>query len=97
MNAAVFISELGEADEALPALRELHGQLVEQLGDHHPDALRCEANLALVLAKVGRAGQDVDEVDVERRLKSRFGSSHPAVKAFQERDYLHRILDPHPY
>jgi Tetratricopeptide repeat len=97
MNAAVFLAELGEAEKALPALDDLLERLAERLGADHPDTLRCEANRVLVLARAGRPGPGTDESDLERRLKNRFGSRHPAVAAFAERNYVHRVLDPHPF
>ncbi|HEX8344460.1 MAG TPA: FxSxx-COOH system tetratricopeptide repeat protein, partial [Actinoplanes sp.] len=97
LNLAVCEAELKNTGQALHILREIRGHFVHVLGPEHPDTLRCEGNLVLTLAEAGLAGQEVDEVDLLRRLRSRLGIHHPAVVAFEARRYMHRVLDPHPF
>jgi hypothetical protein len=97
LNLAVCLAELTRTGEALRLLRRLRGQFVRILGPEHPDTLRCEGDLALALAAAGLSGQEIDEAEVLRRLRGRLGIRHPAVVAFEERRYLHRVLDPHPF
>ncbi len=97
LNLAVCLAELTRTEEALRLLRRLRGQFVRILGPEHPDTLRCEGDLALALAESGLSGKEIDEGEVLRRLRGRLGIRHPAVVAFEERRYLHRVLDPHPF
>jgi hypothetical protein len=59
------------------------------LGDDHPFTLRCLANLCLVRSESAES--------IGERLALRIGRDHPAVVALRNREYLYRVLDPHPY
>ncbi|MFD0522593.1 FxSxx-COOH system tetratricopeptide repeat protein [Paractinoplanes durhamensis] len=96
-NLAVCDAELKNTEASLTIMRELRGKLLDILGPDHPDTLRCEGNLALTLAEAGLGGKEVDEADTLRRLRTRLGIRHPAVVAFEERRFMHRMLDPHPF
>jgi len=61
----------------------------------HPDTVRGHANLAL--ARRLRGGPVAGEAEITERLVARLGSDHPAVEAFREHRYLHRVIDPHPF
>jgi tetratricopeptide (TPR) repeat protein len=96
MNLAIAVAEEGDFTTALAHLQDVSTGLVRTLGQQHPDTLRCEANLALVRIKSG-GDAEANPATIQRRLAAAFGSSHPAVAAFRERQYLHRTIDPHPF
>lgn len=99
MNVAVCSAGLDPTPEVLGDLRQLLDRLQQTIGPDHPDTLKCAANVALVHAALRHVPDDppVDEPEVLTRLIARLGAEHAAVVAFEERRYLHRILDPHPY
>ncbi|MDG6107965.1 tetratricopeptide repeat protein [Dactylosporangium aurantiacum] len=99
MNVAVCAAELEPGPTPLGDLRLLLERLRQRIGPDHPDTLRCAANVALLLRHrpFGDEPTDVDGVQVLTRLRARLGVAHPAVAAFEERRYLYRVLDPHPY
>jgi tetratricopeptide (TPR) repeat protein len=95
MNLAVAIAESGDPDRAAIRMLEVTAHLEEVLGPDHPDTLRGLANVAL--ARRPRGGAVNGEQDLTERLSARLGREHPAVVAFGEYRYLHRVLDPHPF
>jgi hypothetical protein len=76
-------------------MTQITAQLEQVLGPDHPDTVRGQANLAL--ARRVRRGPVIGEEEITERLKVRLGPNHPAVDAFGEHRYLHRVLDPHPF
>jgi hypothetical protein len=96
MNQAIFTAEAGAIQEGYDLLEPLAGRTARALGDDHPDAARCAANL--VLMRRFRHVAAPDELqEALRRLTAALGATHPAVEALRERRYLHRTLDPHPF
>jgi hypothetical protein len=88
-NVAIFTALSGSPEAAADQLADLAERTADALGEEHPIALRCLANLCLVRS------ESADPV--EERLARRLGTDHPAVVALRNREYLYRVLDPHPY
>ncbi|MEV7328544.1 hypothetical protein [Micromonospora sp. NPDC093244] len=68
-----------------------------QAPPRHPDALRCLANLALVLR-----GSDGDQPSATIttpvvELSEVVAADHPSVRALREGRFVARIIDPHPF
>jgi hypothetical protein len=94
MNLAVTVAESGEVASAAAAMTKVCDALDDTLGPEHPDTLRARANLALAQpANSGPAGAS----EIIERLSAGLGSGHPAVSAFRDRRYLHRLIDPEPF
>jgi predicted negative regulator of RcsB-dependent stress response len=94
MNLAVTVAESGEVASAAAAMTKVCDALDDTLGPEHPDTLRARANLALAQpASSGPAGDN----EIIERLSAGLGSGHPAVSAFRDRRYLHRLIDPEPF
>jgi len=96
MNQAIFTAEAGAVAEGHELLEPLAERTSRALGDDHPDAARCLANLVLMRRSLYGAAPD-EQQDALRRLTAALGPTHPAVEALRERRYLHRTLDPHPF
>ncbi|MFF5082058.1 FxSxx-COOH system tetratricopeptide repeat protein [Actinoplanes sp. NPDC000266] len=104
MNLAISIAEQASppegraaADqEALRLLQRASDGLNRVLGEDHPNALRCRANLLLLQERLepGRRSQQLDAT--ARRLARRLGEGHLAVAAIRESKFQRRIIDPHP-
>ena len=62
-------------------------RLRDVLPHEHPDAIRAEANIALLTSG------DLD--GVLGRLAGRIGIGHPSVTAVRNRRLLHRLPDPY--
>jgi tetratricopeptide (TPR) repeat protein len=95
MNLAIVTAETGEMQQAAVQMARITDGLEQVLGPDHPDTVRGQANLAL--ARRVRRGPVIAEEDISERLRVRLGANHPAVEAFGEHRYLHRVLDPHPF
>jgi len=95
MNLAVVTAESGDLQPAATQMAEITEQLEKVLLPDHPDTVRGHANLAL--ARRLRGGPVAGEAEITERLVARLGSDHPAVEAFREHRYLHRVIDPHPF
>ena len=104
MNEAICIAEQTDPPEGRDAadqeaLRLLHRAtegLGRVLGEDHPNALRCRANLLLLRERL-EPGQWAQQLDATaRRLARRLGEGHPAVSAIREKRFQRRIIDPHP-
>lgn len=67
------------------------------MGAEHPDTLRCQANLALVLKELGSTSRSADADLIVARLAKAIGPSHPTVVALRGGRYAHRVIDPHPF
>jgi hypothetical protein len=65
-------------DKALAVMREV-------LGDHHPDTLVCEANLAVTRHQAGRA-RDAEELRIQTlgRLGQVVGLKHPLAGSLKK-------------
>jgi hypothetical protein len=94
MNLAIMMAEAGELQQAAMQMAEITERLEQVLGADHPDTVRGQANLAL--ARRLRRGVSGEE-EITERLIAWLGPRHPAVEAFREHRYLHRVLDPHPF
>jgi tetratricopeptide (TPR) repeat protein len=95
MNHAVAMAEIGNVTDAVPLMAEIVTKLERVLGADHPDTLRGAANLALARRAPGSAVSGQERLT--QRLVARLGPEHPAVLAFRDHRYLHRVLDPHPF
>jgi hypothetical protein len=94
-NVAIFTALTGYPGRALDQLADLAERTAAGLGAEHPITLRCLANLSLVRA--GTGSLDDDEARIRDRLARRLGTNHPAVVSLRSREFLYRVLDPHPY
>jgi hypothetical protein len=97
MNHAICLAAVGDREAALAPMRDASARITRAFGPHHPHTLRCQANLALLLGRLGRADDAVDLADLLRRLAEAIGASHPAVAALRDGRLLRRIIDPHPF
>jgi hypothetical protein len=84
-------------DLARERLRGIIEPATRVLGLEHPNAMRCQANLALVERATGNPGAEASISALRERLIDRVGEQHPIVVALQKRHYLYRIIDPHQF
>jgi hypothetical protein len=66
------------------------------LGPDHPNTLRCRANLAMVLGRVGPA-PEAELGQLTELLRRRIGDDHPSMEDLRHRRFMHRVIDPHQY
>jgi hypothetical protein len=88
-NVAIFTALTGSPERGADQLADLAERTAAVVGEGHPIALRCLANLSLVRSDSAESAGE--------RLARRLGTTHPAVVALRNREYLYRVLDPHPY
>jgi hypothetical protein len=97
MNLGICRAEMNELAEAVELMQEVAELLAVILGAEHPDTVRCQANVVLGQLSLGLEHAETAHARVLKQLTERLGSDHPAVKAMQERRYLHRVVEPHPF
>ena len=68
--------------------------MVSALGERHPDALVCRANLALAQAKQAGVATNAAVTQAIDDLAERLGFEHPSVVTLHAGRLLYRITDP---
>jgi tetratricopeptide (TPR) repeat protein len=96
-NLAICLAEAHQLEAALAPAQQVVAELEQILSAGHPDALRAAANLALIRRHLGAPTASAELDAIHERLALRVGGDHPAARALGRGDFLHRVIDPHPF
>jgi tetratricopeptide (TPR) repeat protein len=96
MVEAVLLADEGELDRAARLETRVAAALSRVLDEHHPDTLRCRANLLLTRKQLGHeTGGERDRVIA--LLVERLGQDHPTLEPVLAGRRVLRALDPLPF
>lgn len=96
MVEAVLLADQGELDKAARLETRLASTMAAVLGEHHPDTLRCRANLLLTRRQLGQDTSGERE-RVIALLAGRLGQDHPTLQPIVAGRRVLRALDPLPF
>ncbi|MFF0154211.1 FxSxx-COOH system tetratricopeptide repeat protein [Micromonospora sp. NPDC005203] len=96
-NFGICLAEEGDRDAAIECLRATADRWDDKSGVSHPDALRCRANLDLVLRVSDGDRPSAATTDPVVKLGGVVAPDHPSVRALREGRLVARIIDPHPF
>lgn len=97
MVLGVALADVDEWIEARAVEERAVERMTKKLGPHHPDTLRCRANLMLTRQQSGDRTAMTERMEIVARLTGLLGAEHPNIATLRDGRRLLRAIDPQPF